>query len=319
MLQRCLMKGMSTMIDTSPHNTTSAEKNPVLRAQPQRPPERRSPRNAIGWLIGGVVGALLLFGLFALLVGSAVGWFLVGGSVTRYTDTTTRTFTVAAPIMLSIQNPAGNMTIRQGSGDQVTVQVTKVVRTLNQSVATRELGRMAVNTTQDGNTIQVQSNYSTSFFDGVRSTRSVDLVVTTPQQTAVTLRLSAGNATVTDLHGKMDLQVNAGNLTVSGAQISDNSSLHTDAGNVSASLSMTPRATLNLQVNAGNAALALPADTPARLDAHVNVGSIGIKGWSIPVTHPSPPGAAASGDLGTDATGQLKVQVNVGAITLTAR
>jgi hypothetical protein len=318
MLQRFLMKGMPTMIDTSPHDTTSAERNPVKRAQPQRPPERQS-RNAIGWLIGGVVGALLLFGLFALLVGSVAGWFLVGGGVTRFTDTTTHTFTVAAPVMLTIQNPAGNTSIRQGSGAQVTVQVTKVVRTLNRSVATRELARMVVNTTQVSNTIAVQSNYSTSFFDGVRSTRSVDLVVTTPQQTSVTLRLSAGNATVTDLHGKMDLEVNAGNLTVSGAQISGNSSLRTDAGNVTASLLMSPGATLSGQVNAGNAALTLPANTPARLDARVNVGSISIAGWSIPVTHPSPPGAAASGDLGTDATGQLKVQVNVGAITLAAR
>jgi hypothetical protein len=318
MLQRYLMKGMSAMIDMSPHNTTSTERSPVQSVQPQRPPARRS-RNAIGWLVGGVVGALLLFGLFALLVGSVVGWFLVGGGVTRYTATTTHSFTVAAPVMLSIQNPAGNMTIRQGSGDQITVQVTKVVRTLNQSVATRELGRMVVNTRQDGNTIQVQSNYSTSFFDGVRSTRSVDLVVTTPPQTSVTARLSAGNATVTDLHGKMDLQVNAGNLTVNGAQVTDNSSLRTDAGNVTASVSMAPGATLSLEVNAGNAALTLPADTPARLDARVNVGSISLTGWSIPVTHPSPPGAAASGDLGTDATGQLKVQVNVGAITLRAR
>jgi hypothetical protein len=317
MLQRIPMKGMSTMINMPPHDTTSTEGNPVQQAQPQRPPERRSG-NAIGWIIGGIVGALLLVGLFALLVGSTIGWFL-GGGVTRYTASTTHTYTVAAPVNLTIQNPTGNMTIRQGSDDQVTVQVTKVVRTLNQSVATRELGRMVVNTTQDGNTIQIQSNYSTSFFDGVRSTRSVDIVVTTPQQTSVTVRLSAGNATVTDLHGKMDLQVNAGNLTVGGAQVTDNSSLRTNAGNLTANMSMAPKATLSAQVNAGNAALTLPADTPARLDARVNVGSISITGWSIPVTHPSPPGAAASGDLGTDATGQLQVQVNVGAIALKSR
>ncbi len=305
------------MINMPPRDTTSNERSTVQQAQPQRPPERRSG-NAIGWLIGGIVGALLIVGLFALLVGSTIGWFL-GGGVTRYTASTTHTYTVAAPVSLTIQNPAGNMTIRQGSGDQVTVQVTKVVRTLNQSVATRELGQMVVNTTQDGNTISVQSNYSTSFFDGVRSTRSVDIVVTAPQQTSVMVRLSAGNATVTDLHGKMDLQVNAGDLTVSGAQITDNSSLRTNAGNLTANVSMAPKATLSVQVNAGNAALTLPADTPARLDARVNVGSISITGWSIPVTHPSTPGAAASGDLGTNATGQLQVQVNVGAITLKSR
>ena len=305
------------MINMPPRDTTPTEGNPVQQAQPQRPPERRSG-NTIGWLIGGVVGALLIAGLFALLVGSTIGWFL-GGSVTRYTASTTRSYTVAAPVSLTVQNPAGNMTIRQGSGDQVTVQVTKVVRTLNQSVATRELGQMVVNTTQDGNTISVQTNYSTSFFDGVRSTRSVDIVVTAPQQTSVTVRLSAGNATVTDLHGKMDLQVNAGDLTVSRAQITDNSSLRTNAGNLTANVSMAPKATLSVQVNAGNAALTLPTDTPARLDARVNVGSISITGWSIPVTHPSPPGAAASGDLGTNATGQLQVHVDVGAITLRAR
>jgi hypothetical protein len=290
----------------------------VIQAPPERPPERRSG-NAIGWLIGAIVGALLLFGLFALLLASVAGWFLVGGATSRYTDTTTKTFTVAAPVTLTIQNPAGNVTIRRGGGDQVSVQVTKVVRTLNQSVATRELNAMVVNTTQNGNTIQVQSDYSTSFFDGVRSSRSVDLLVTTPQQTAVTLRLNAGNATVSDLTGKMDVQLNAGNLTVSGTQVTDNSSLRADAGNITANLSMTPKATLSVQVNAGNASLTLPSDTPSRLDARVNVGSINVTGWSIPVSHPTPPSAAASGDLGANATGDLHVQVNVGAITLRAR
>jgi hypothetical protein len=197
--------------------------------------------------------------------------------------------------------------------------VTKVVRTLNQSVATRELSRMAVDTTQNGNTIQVLTNYATSFFDGVRSSRSVDLLVTTPQETTVTLRLNAGNATVSDLKGTMDLQLNAGNLTVSGAQVTNSSSLRTDAGNITASLSMAPKAALSVQVNAGNASLTLPSETPARLDARVNVGSISVTGWSIPVTHPTPPGAAASGDLGTNAAGDLQIQVNVGSVTLRAR
>jgi hypothetical protein len=306
------------MINMPPQETAPVQSPPVIQAQPERPPERRSG-NAIGWLIGAVVGALLLFGLVALLIGSVVGWFLVGGATTRYTDTTTKTFTVAAPVTLTIQNPAGNVTIRRGAGDQVAVQVTKVVRTFNQSVATRELNGMVVNTTQNGNTIQVQSDYATSFFDGVRSSRSVDLLVTTPEATSLTLRLSAGNATVSDLKGKMDLQLNAGNLTVNGAQVTDSSSLRTDAGNITATLSMTPKATLSVQVNAGNASLTLPSDTPARLDARVNLGSISVTGWSIPVTHPTPPSAAASGDLGANATGSLQVQVNVGAVTLRAR
>jgi Putative adhesin len=316
------MKGSPTMINMPPQETTPVQRPPTQQTPPERtserPPERPS-RNAIGWLIGAIVGALLLFGLFALLVASIAGWFLVGGATTRYTDTTSKTFTVPTPVTLTIQNPAGNVTIRQGNASQVTVQVTKVVRTLNQNVATRELNQMIVDTTQNGATIQVQTNYATSFFDGVRSSRSVDLLVTTPQQTAVTLRLNAGNATVSDLQGKLDLQLNAGNLTVSGAQVTDSSSLRADAGNITASLSMTPKAALSVQVNAGNTSLTLPANTPAHLDARVNVGSISVTGWSIPVTHSTPPGAAASGDLGTNATGDLQIQVNVGAVTLRAR
>jgi hypothetical protein len=144
-------------------------------------------------------------------------------------------------------------------------------------------------------------------------------LVTTPEATSLTLHLSAGNATVSDLKGKMDLQLNAGNLTVNRAQVTDGSSLRTDAGNITATLSMTPKATLSVQVNAGNASLTLPSDTPAQLDARVNLGSISVTGWSIPVTHPTPPSAAASGDLGANATGDLQIQVNVGAVTLRAR
>lgn len=261
----------------------------------------------------------MLISLVAMLLASIVGWVITGSTATRFTATTTQSFPVATPATLSIQNPAGSVTIRQGSTDQVSVQVTKIIRTLNQSVATRELNNMVVAVTQSGNTIQVQSDYSPSFFDGVRSSRSVDLVITAPQETAVTLRVSAGNATIADLHGKMDLQLTAGNLEVTGAQVTDGSSLSTNAGNIIANVAMTPNASLSVKVNAGNVSLTLPAETPARLDAHVNVGSMTITGWSIPILHPTPPSAQASGALGAEATGTVQVQVNAGTVTVRAR
>lgn len=308
------------MLNVPPQNTAPMAGPPTSRpwTPPTPPPERRRNR-AIGWLIGGLVGVVLLISLFALLLASAAGWMFSGSAGTRFTDTTTQTFTVTAPAALTIQNPAGNVTIRQGDGNQVSVRVTKVVRTFNQSVATRELSRMVVDTKQNGNTVQVQSNYSTSFFDGMRSSRSVDLLVTAPQETAVTLRLNAGNATVADLHGKMDLQLNAGNLEASGVQVSDGSTLSADAGNITANVSMTPAATLSVKVSTGKATLTLPANTPARLDARVNVGSITVTGWPISVSHPTPPSATASGPLGDAATGQVQAQVQVGSISVMSR
>jgi hypothetical protein len=91
-----------------------------------------------------------------------------------------------------------------------------------------------------------------------------------------------------------------------------------NAGQVVVSGSLANAASLDVRVDAGRARITLPTATAARLDAFADVGHITIAGWNIPVVR-NITSATAAGELSATPGGTLKVRVNMGDITLTAR
>jgi hypothetical protein len=259
---------------------------------------------------------LLLGGLTVALLIGVIGWAALG--TTQFTATTTRSFVVSGAPSVTLRDTAGNVTFHRGGDGRVTVQVTKVVRTLDESVARRELGAMTVTTAQNGNAISVDGNFSPTFFDGAPSSRSVDLVVTVPANATITGHLNAGNLAASGITGAQTLDTDAGNVTATDAVLADGSHLTTNAGNVTADVRVLQGAAIEMRTNAGNVTATLPANTPARLDAQVNAGNLTVSGWPISVTGRGP-GHSASGDLGSPATGLVRMTTNAGNITVTAR
>ena len=284
--------------------------------QPQEPP--RTHWGA--WMIGGVVGAVVVACMaVALVVAIVAGVLFSAVAGPEATATTTRAFAVTGTPSLVVTNSAGNITVRVGSGNQVTAQVTSRVRARTSSIARAGANNTAVNLNQNGNAISVSAQFTTTYFDGGTAHRTVDMLLTVPAGTNIDANLGAGNINVRDITGAIRLEVGAGNLTVTNVTFSGSSRLHTGAGNVTANAAMASSAVTDIDVGAGNATVTLPADTPAHLTASTGVGNLTISGWPISVSQTSVVGRRASGDLNASPTATLTINVGTGNLTVRSR
>jgi hypothetical protein len=279
------------------------------------PPERpRKPggSHAVAWILGSVLGLVVLAGLVVALLAALVGGFIFSAiGQQEVSASTTNTFVVSGTPSLVISDAAGNVSIQQGDGNQVVVQVTRHAWGITNTDAKNALNGTVVDARQSGATITVKTRWSGP------ARRSVDLLVTVPAHANATVHLGAGNMDARQLTGAITLDTGAGNVTADTVTFAGASRLHTGAGNITINGAIATGAALDILVGAGNATLTLPFDTSAHLTASAGVGNLTITGWQIPVS--GMVGHSASGDLGSNPMGTLTIQVGTGNLTLTSR
>jgi hypothetical protein len=276
------------------------------------PPRKPGGSHVVAWIIGGILALVVLAGLVITLLAALVGGFVFSAiGQNEVSATTTQAFMVSGTPSLVISDAAGNVTIQQGGGNQVMVQVTKHAWGISDADAKSVLNNMVVNVSQSGTTITVTSQWSGP------ARRSVDLIVTVPGQANADVHLGAGNIDARQLTGAITLDTGAGNVATDTITFAGTSRLHTGAGNMTVDAAMASSAAVDILVGAGNATLTLPSNTPAHLTASTGVGTMTITGWPIPVS--GAVGHSASGDLGGNPTGTLTIQVGAGNLTLMSR
>ena len=292
---------------------------PYRYPQAQYPRERRKT-NWVPWVIGGVLGALLIGGVIIALIVALIGSIFTAATGQHEQSTTlTRSLTVSGTPSLVISDPAGNITVQTGSGSQVTVQITKHAWGSSATVAQNGLSSTTVDVLQHGDTITVRSQFDTTYFDHGAARRSLDLLVTVPAQANVDAHLGAGNIVARQMSGAVRLDTGAGNVTLDNVTFTGSSRLNTGAGNIEATCAIASDATVDVHVGAGNATMTLPSNTPAQLDASTGIGNLTINGWQTSMTNPGATGHHARGAMGDHPTGMLTIQVGTGNLTLTSK
>lgn len=281
-------------------------------AQPQR--QHRGVHWGV-WVLGGLLGILLLGTITAVVVAALIGGLTATAGQTERTDVTTKMLTVSGMPSLVVSDSAGNVSVQSGSENHVTVQVTRHAWAGSTSVAQRGLSAISVNLTQSGDMIKVAAQFPTNVFDGGMTRRTVDLLVTTPAQSNVDVNLGAGNIEARQLSGAIKLVSGAGNLTLSGDTFAQSSLLNIGAGNITGSCAIASGANVQMQIGAGNATLTMPVDTPAHLVASTGVGNMTITGWSMPMTGTGV-GHHTSGDMNPRPTATLTIQIGTGNLTM---
>ncbi len=230
------------------------------------------------------------------------------------TSTETRELRVEGVPTITVRNAAGSVSVKVGTGGQVTVVITKRSRGLLGGDE-GDLKRVEVEVTQQGDGITIETHYPGSF--GPRGI-TVDLEISTPAATNLNLRHAAGDVRVSGIQGVIRARVNAGNFDASGVMLSGSGELELNAGNLTLDGSLAPGTSLDVRVNAGNAELTLPHETPAYLDARTSVGAIRVSGWNVN-TRRNITQQHVSGPLGSTTGGSLSIKVDAGNIRLDAR
>ncbi len=116
----------------------------------------------------------------------------------------------------------GNVSVRGGSGSDVSYVVTRRVRARNEAEARDAFQEAGVNLTRQGRAVRIVVNDATG---------PVDLQVTMPRTVAkVFLNLAVGNIDVSDISGGVSAQTSAGNIELKA--VKGSADLSTDGGNL---------------------------------------------------------------------------------------
>ena len=277
-------------------------------------PERRMTPGYVRWLGGCLIGCVVL-----LIVCGALTAVLAGIALnsTPATATVDKDFSVSGVPTLDIHSAAGTVHVNPSTDGQIHVHGTKRARALTHSQAQSDLNAISISLSQTGNVVDIRTEIPGGGANFGVFTRQVDLDVTTPATTNLSVVENAGTLDVSGLTGKLTAQVNAGSMTLDSMEMANGSALHVNAGSLALNGSLQPGASLTVEVNAGSADLTLPRSTSAHLDASASAGSVNINGWSIAESR-NGPNTTASGDLNPNPTGTITIRVSAGSATLNA-
>lgn len=303
------------------HSRVQVESQSAVPTDPSRPlqPTSRRPRRRgarwFVWLIGCMLGVLLLALLACALVGGLVVGiaFKLANEVTA-TTTTTQSFVVNAFPSLTIHNASGRLDVQPGPAGVVGLQITKSARDTSQSAASAALDGITVDTTQMGDQIAI----STDFPDGgaFAGSSNVNMTLTVPPNTAIAADITDGDIQISGIGGLLAVTGGAGDITLHDVALADGSHIHMTTGSVTMQGAVMANASVDISVSTGDVNLQLPADTVTQLDAHTSLGAIHISGWPLRTTRVNSLGEDAEGPLGAQATGAIHIRVDSGDITV---
>ncbi|HEV2239054.1 MAG TPA: hypothetical protein VGR57_20525 [Ktedonobacterales bacterium] len=286
---------------------------------PYAPPPKRGSN---GWVIAGIIAVVVV-----VVVGSCVGAAYALGQVMRSTlngltnsttvqATTNQQFSVTGTPSLLIDNVTGSVVIHGGAGTTVAVAATVSASGGSTADAERNLKAANVAATQSGDAISIQTTDAGSgspFFP-----TTIDLVLTVPSASNISVNLGSGNLEISDVAGKIVATVDAGNFNAQNLTLQDGSRIDVTFGSVLLDGAPAAGANAAVTVQRGEATLSLPASVATHLTATADTGGVSITGWNIPVQQQGS-GATATGDLGSGGTGVLNVHVGSGSVVISAR
>jgi DUF4097 and DUF4098 domain-containing protein YvlB len=117
------------------------------------------------------------------------------------------------PILLSVMNDSGDVTVRGGDTDTVQVDVLKTAYDSTQARADEEVKTIQYTIDQTGNDITIEYEIPDSM-NFSNQLNTVDFVVTLPEDTSVEVRANLGSIDVSRIAGPVDLSTDFGTTTV---------------------------------------------------------------------------------------------------------
>jgi DUF4097 and DUF4098 domain-containing protein YvlB len=204
-----------------------------------------------------------------------------------------KTLRVNGPVILTLNNDIGDVTVATGTDGQVKIVAEKTAWGADEAEAQKELEELVVLVEQDGDTVDISLQRPDQM--NVLNLRpdiwSVEFTITVPAEASVTLDSSNGDLVLSGITGDADLQTGFGDIEVSG--LSGAVILKTTNGNITAT-DINSKGDVSLTSEFGNI-------TAERISA-AN-GSIGSTNGLLNIRE-------------IDASGDLKIGSDFGSISL---
>lgn len=223
---------------------------------------------------------------------------------------------VQTPATLSLDVPVGDITVRPGGDGTITVQTTKRVWGSSQASAQDVLNRIEVGISQFGSSVQVTVTGIDSVNRLPRSPQ-VNLVVTAPRDTTLTVNNRVGAVTVGGLRGDLAITADVGEVTVSDVSPVKTFSVHSRVASIEVQGPLVPGASYDLQSDVGRVVVQVPSGSAFTIDARSDVGDVNV---GFPVSGQSSRegfvGKQVSGEVGNAPSTSLYLRSRVGSISV---
>lgn len=286
------------------------------------PPVQPTPRKNNTALIVTIVAIVVLVPVAAcigaaLLAGGFGAFVATRGGSNWVEQTTTSQFQLAVPDhpTITISDTAGQVTITRGAVEQVMVVATKRARAATNESARNLFNSMTVtaNATASGANINATIDQNQPL-----NQRSVDLRITAPQISDLTVTLNAGTFTMTSITGVFKVTSNAGTVVMQDVTAQGASSVNVTAGMFRFDGALAQDVTLTAIITTGNANIRLPQASATHFEASTRVGSVTVSSWTATIQR-SGVGQSTAFDLNPQPTNTMNVRVDIGSITLATR
>ncbi len=304
----------------APTNAASsvAPSVPQLPQTPPSIPRISPPRKRNKGVIVAVIAAMVLVPTVvcvgAALLAASLGVF-VSLSQVEQTSTKQFQFVVTDHPTIVVSNTSGVVTITSGAVQRVTVVATKHARASNTQTARSLLDGMTATAVATASGARITATTGPS---RPLSQQTVDLRITVPQTSDLTVTLTAGTLSIDSMSGIVNVTATAGTVDIRDMEVQGVSNVNLTSGTVHFDGALANDAQMTVTVTTGTVAIRLPATSATHFDASTNVGSVAVSSWATPISRVGA-GQSSVFDLNPQPTSTMTVRVNVGSITLSPR
>ena len=218
-----------------------------------------------------------------------------------------------------IRNPIGNVTVRTANVTGIQLSATKIGRGITEAEAADAVTEIKINVAvldSDPDILEVTVTLPQSSGTLLRS-YAVDWEITVPASLRVSAEVSVGNVTVSGVAANVNVNVDVGNADL--MAINGNATVRIKTGEVTATVSPSGEATIDLETDVGNVDLRVPASVVAKLDAQTNTGEMDAPLTEFDASNVNRDNDiikhTVTADLNGGASGTIRLATDVGNVT----
>ena len=199
-------------------------------------------------------------------------------------DTWTRTYKVSEGVTVELREPNGRIWVEAGSGDEVVVNATRVVKGPSEEAAKAALADLVIKDVATSDRVEIDSTSSAAGIH-FRLSRRVDYDVRMPRTGQVTIKTTNGQIKVKAIAGFVRVETVNGEIELAGIE----KGVEVDAvnGRVEVELASVGDGGVRCKTTNGQIILTVPTSAKATIAARVSNGVVHTENLTVQSTESS--------------------------------